>query len=89
MPLIPAPDGGAGLGLSAAETIVRLHGGALMISTGEGAPRVYLTLPIAERVGEGVTLRTPKPERNAGMNPYLIALSDILPGEMIREDWKD
>jgi hypothetical protein len=36
-----------------------------------------------------MTLRTPGPERNAGMNPYLIALSDVLPGEMIREDWKE
>lgn len=88
VPLIPAPDGGAGLGLSAAEAIVRVHGGALMVSTGEGAPSVYLALPVVERTGESVSLRTPGPERNAGMNPYLIALSDILPGEMIREDWK-
>ena len=89
MPLIPAADGGAGLGLSAAEAIMRLHGGALMVSTGAGAARVWLALPTAERTGEGMTLRTPGPERNAGMNPYLIALSDVLPGEMIREDWKE
>lgn len=89
MPLIPAPDGGAGLGLSAAEVIVRHHGGALMVSAGEGAPRVYLALPVASRSGEGLSLNSPGPERNAGMNPYLIALSDVLPGEMIREDWKE
>ena len=89
MPLIPGPERGAGLGLSAAEAIVRHHGGALLVSTGEGAPSVYLTLPVAGRSSEGLSLNSPSPERNAGMNPYLIALSDVLPGEMIREDWKE
>lgn len=89
MPLIPTADGGAGLGLSAAQAIMRLHGGAVMVSAGSGAAGVYLALPLAERTGEGMTLRTPVPERNAGMNPYLIALADILPGNMILEDWKE
>ena len=68
---------------------MRHHGGALLVSTGEGAPSVYLTLPVAGRSSEGLSLNSPSPERNAGMNPYLIALSDVLPGEMIREDWKE
>lgn len=88
MPLIPSPDMGAGLGLSTAEEIVRRHGGALMVSADGEAPRVYLMLPIARRGGENLPLRAPAPERNAGMNPYLIALSDVLPGAVIREDWK-
>ena len=88
VPLIPTADSGAGLGLSTAEAIMRLHGGAMMVSTGTGAAGVWLALPTAERTGEGMTLRTPTPERNAGMNPYLIALSDVLPGDMIREDWR-
>lgn len=88
MPLIPGPETGAGLGLSVAEAVVRLHRGALLVSTGEGAPGVYLVLPVVVRSGEGLALNSPGPERNAGMNPYLIALSDILPGKMIREDWK-
>ena len=88
MPLIPGPERGAGLGLSVAEAVMRLHGGALLVSTGEGAPGVYLTMPTSQRSGESLSLNTPGPERNAGMNPYLIALSDVLPGEMIREDWK-
>jgi hypothetical protein len=45
-------------------------------------------MPTSQRSGESLSLNTPGPERNAGMNPYLIALSDVLPGEMIREDWK-
>ena len=90
MPLIPGPDSGAGLGLSAAQAIMRLHGGALLVCTGEeSAPSVYLALPVSERGGESLSLRSPGPERNAGMNPYLIALADILPGEMIREDWRE
>ena len=88
MPLLPTTDEGAGLGLNVAETVMRLHGGAMLVSTGEGAPSVYLVLPVTERGGDSLSLRSPGPERNAGMNPYLIALADILPGEMIREDWK-
>lgn len=89
MPPIPGADTGAGLGLSVAEEILRLHGGSLLISAHGGSPRVYLMLPAALRRGENLSLRAPRPERNAGMNPYLIALSDLLPGEMIREDWKE
>ena len=87
MPLIPVPDAGAGLGLSVVETILRLHGGSMLVSTGPGAPSVYLILPAGERTGD-LSVHAPRPERGAGMNPYLIALSDVLGGDMIREDWK-
>lgn len=89
MPLIPTADMGAGLGLSAAETVVRLHAGALLIHAGERAPSVYLALPTKQQPGESVSLRAPRPARNLGMNPYLIALSDVLSGAVIREDWKE
>lgn len=88
-PLIPMPNRGAGLGLTVAEKIIQLHGGAMLVSTGPGAPKVYLTMPLAEKRGCRLTVQTPRPERNAGMSPYLIGLSDVLPGEMIREDWKE
>jgi len=89
MPLIPVANAGAGLGLSVAETVLRLHGGALLTGADGEAPRVYLMLPIDQSRGHNLALRSPRAERNLGMNPYLIALSDVLPGRIIREDWKD
>lgn len=88
MPLIPIGGTGAGLGLSVAEEILRLHGGALVTVLNTGAPRVYLAIPAGQPDGK-ISLHTPVMERNAGMNPYLIALSDVLSGETIREDWKE
>lgn len=87
MPLIPTPDAGAGLGLSVVETILRLHNGAMLISADESAAKLYLIIPIAERTGASIPLHSPRPERNAGMNPYVIALSDVLSEELIRADW--
>lgn len=89
MPLIPTADAGAGLGLSTAETVLRLHGGALLTGADGDAPRVYLMLPIDQSRGGSLSLHAPRAERNLGMNPYLIALSDVLPGRIIREDWKE
>lgn len=86
LPRIPTGDTGAGLGLSVAEEIVRVHGGALLISAGEGAPKVWLALPLSRAAAQGeVPVCTP--ERNAGMSPYLIGLADVLPGRVILEDW--
>ena len=87
VPLIPTPDMGAGLGLSVAEKTMWLHGGSLLFSAGEGAPRVYLSLSLSG--GTGMTLRSAVMERNPGRNPYVIALSDVLPGKLIREDWRE
>ena len=88
MPLIPTPGSGAGLGLSVAEKTAWLHGGALFFSAGDLAPRAYLSLPVTK--GKGVpSLQSPRPERNAGRSPYVIALSDVLPGSIIREDWRE
>lgn len=88
MPLIPAPDSGAGLGLSVAEKTAWLHGGSLFFSTGDLAPRAYLSLPVTRGKG-GLSLQSPQSERNAGRSPYVIALSDVLPGSIIREDWRE
>lgn len=88
MPLIPTPTMGAGLGLSVAEAILQAHGGAMMISADGPAPRVYITLPLKRRTF-ALRVKEPRPERNAGMSPYLIALSDVLPGGMVLEDWKE
>ena len=88
MPLIPTPDMGAGLGLSVAERTMWLHDGALLISSGAGAPRVYLSLGTCTPTGK-MEVHSCKMERNPGRNPYVIALSDVLPGYIVREDWKE
>jgi hypothetical protein len=88
MPLIPTPDMGAGLGLSVAERTMWLHDGALLISSGAGAPRVYLSLGTCTPTGK-MAVRSSAMERNPGRNPYVIALSDVLPGHIVREDWKE
>ena len=88
VPLIPTPDMGAGLGLGVAEQIMWLHGGSLLFSAGEGAPRVYLSMAVSRNKGP-MPVRSGRMERNPGRNPYVIALSDILPGHIVREDWKE
>ena len=86
-PMIPTPDMGAGLGLSVVERTMWLHGGAMLFSTGAGAPRIYLSMSTCAPGGK-ICVRTAKMERNPGRNPYVIALSDVLPGHIVREDWK-
>ena len=87
VPLVPTPDMGAGLGLSVAEQTMWLHGGAMLFSAGAGAPRVYLSMAVSKP--GGMAVRSGKMERNPGRNPFVIALSDILPGHIVREDWKE
>lgn len=87
VPMIPTAGAGAGLGLSVAQEILRLHGGGLLVGFDGGAPKVYLTLPLGG--GGNITLKTPRMERNAGMSPYAVGLADVLPGSVIREDWKE
>ena len=65
-----------------------LHDGALLISSGAGAPRVYLSLGTCTPTGK-MGVRSSAMERNPGRNPYVIALSDVLPGHIVREDWKE
>jgi signal transduction histidine kinase len=86
LPRIPVGDMGAGLGLSVAEEIIRAHGGSMLISAGEGAARVFLSLPLTRKLG-GEEPEVFTPERDAGMSPYLIGLADVLTGDMILEDW--
>ena len=88
VPLVPTPDMGAGLGLSVAEQTMWLHGGALLFSAGAGAPRVYLSMAVSKPKGS-MGVRSGKMERNPGRNPFVIALSDVLPGHIVREDWRE
>lgn len=78
---IPLPGQGAGLGLDIARHIAALHAGALMVSMGESAPAVTLSLPTGP-VSTRLSVRTPILQRDGGLDPVLIELSDVLPARI-------
>ena len=78
---IPLPGQGAGLGLPIARHIARMHGGRLMIPWGEPVPRVLVSLPVGTKGGK-VTVRTPPVQRDGGLDPVLVELSDVLPASI-------
>lgn len=75
---IPLPGQGAGLGLPIARHIARLHGGMLLPFRGEPAPGVLVSLPVGIQKGR-VSVRTPPVQRDGGLDPVLVELSDVLP----------
>ena len=78
---VPRPGTGAGIGIPLAETIVKLHGGSLLMNTGEdGIPVAVLALPTGP-MPTRVTVRTPRVQRSGGLSAPLVALADILPAE--------
>lgn len=78
---LPLPGQGAGLGLDIARHIAALHGGALMVSMGLAAPAVTLSLPTGP-LAPRLSVRTPNLQRNGGLDPVLIELSDVLPARV-------
>lgn len=81
--LLPLPEAGAGLGLSIARQIVDLHGGALLIPAGVPFPTVVLALPTGP-LDPHVPVKTPAVQRDGGLSPMLVALSDVLPADLFR-----
>lgn len=75
---IPAPGAGAGLGLSLVRHIVSLHQGSMLVDAGAGALRVILSLPTGP-LDPRVTVKSPALQRDGGLSPLLVALSDVLP----------
>jgi len=75
---LPLPGQGAGLGLPIARHIARLHGGTLMPFGGESAPGVLISLPTGPLDGR-TSVRTPKVQRDAGLDLVLVELADVLP----------
>lgn len=78
---IPLPGQGAGLGLPIARHIARMHGGALLPFGGDSAPGVLVSLPVGTQGGR-VSVRTPPVQRDGGLDPMLVELSDVLPASV-------
>lgn len=78
---IPLAGQGVGLGLSIAWHIVRVHGGTMQPSGGSSIPRVVIALPVGTQEGK-VTVHTPPVQRDGGLDPVLVELSDVLPASI-------
>ena len=81
--LTGAPD--AGLGLTIAQGLARLHGGVLVLRNGEsGETSMHLQLPLTGKL----PLRDAHPIA-AGPELILTELSELLPSEMYQRKYRD
>ena len=78
---IPLAGQGAGLGLPIARHIARMHGGTLMPFGGASSPGVLVSLPVGIQGGK-VRVRTSPVQRDGGLDPVLVELSDLLPASV-------
>lgn len=79
---LPLPNQGAGLCLSIARDIVKLHQGALLLQWGQSSPSVVISLPTGP-LNTRTTVSTPRVQRDAGLDPVLVELSDVLPARLL------
>lgn len=83
------PEEGTGLGLYIAHSIIRLHGGVLLVegSSGEGV-NVRIHLPAPDENFHSLNL--PEAEyRVSGMSPVLTGLADVLPTDCFGPKYED
>lgn len=82
---VPMPGQGAGLGMAIVRQIVTLHRGAMLVEWSQGSPAVVISLPISP-LEPRTEVNAPALQRDGGMSPLLVALSDLLPPVMFEED---
>lgn len=82
---IPMAGAGAGLGLAVVRHIAGLHKGSLLVEWGQGAPTTILTLPTGP-LDLHTNVQSPILQRDGGMSPLLVALSDVLPVRLFEGD---
>lgn len=80
---LPLPNAGAGLGLSVVRTILARHGGALLVQSGSHAPTLVLSLPV-QPLAPHTAFHSPAIQRDGGLSPMLVALSDVLPAQLFQ-----
>lgn len=80
---LPLPNAGAGLGLSIARSIAARHGGTLLVQSGSEVPTIILSLPTGP-LDLHTSVNAPRIQRNGGLSPMLVALSDVLPAQLFQ-----
>lgn len=70
------PRQGMGLGLPLVRELAHRHGGNVLLSNREGCTEVLLSLDISQTDD---ALHTPRKDLTCGYDPYLLALSGVLP----------
>ena len=85
---LPLPGQGAGLGLAVVRQIAALHGGSVLVEWSRGSPLVVISLPLG--TGEARTqVKAPILQRDGGMSPFLVSLSELLPPVLFEQEARD
>ena len=75
--------------LSVIRNITAVHRGTMLVQWGSAAPSVSISLPTGP-LEPRVSVNTPHgPLRNGGLDPVLVALSDVLPAKLFELEGLD